>query len=748
MTSRHTNPAIYAGLAGAAAWATPTCANALTVLGHDVSLSQPGVSFALGCVVGAAVACGTSAVVTHAMESRRERERAEQAIAEHAAHARQARAAQAQARQAESRAYQAARAANEKIAYAEAMEAKQAAAEAAARQARVACNRAAQAKVSPQTTAQFVAAAKQASAARTGAPSATDAWAQTGNVRVQPVPVAGASRPASPQSTSEFIAAGQCTSAASQRPAGAAAQARGQQAQANGAQPQAPRYTVPSHYGSPSTGDPNNSGAWAAWQAGANANADYLDVAEAYVNRITLADRMAKRAKGVAGVLSERLGASKMEGLPVIARADGSVGDVGENWWNDAVGNEVRPVGEAMSGLRGVNEAMAENSAVLFTTQTYQQAQAARSAQQARAAQQPAAAARPAGQGAASARQQAPYAQQASAAPRPNATQQQTSPHAAQQGATAQHPAAGARPVTSAFVSQSQGQSQANAQAQPDRYGYRPSAPQTASRAAQQGVAGQPVRPGQPAQPRASVSGPIGTRVPQVAPAAPRPAQPAAAPRDPRTASAAQPRTPASVPTGVQQASRPAQPSQPAPAVAAPRPAAPVAAQQTPAQAHEPEQGIAARTDRETIAKRLGDPKVAFPDKKATRWSDQQQDLWQVALAALDERTNEEIALRAAAEPVPVTFTPGYDELDEPDHIEPVTQFMAFKPQAGKPDVVDAESYVDMLVDQELSKSESPAVRKLARHGIRDFFKVVDGGTHGFKPTKPTQPGHLALQQA
>ncbi len=182
-----------------------------------------------------------------------------------------------------------------------------------------------------------------------------------------------------------------------------------------------------------------------------------------------------------------------------------------------------------------------------------------------------------------------------------------------------------------------------------------------------------------------------------------------------------------------------------APTGAPQAPAKPVAAQQT-APSPQAGQPMVARTDRASIAERLGDPEVAFPDKKTTRWSDQQQDLWQVALAALDERTNEEVAMRAAAQPVPVTFTPGFDELDEPDHIEPVTQFMAFKPQAGKPDVVDAESYVDMLVDQELSKSESPAVRKLARHGIRDFFKVVDGGTHGFRPTSPTQPGHLAMQ--
>ncbi len=659
MTSRHNNPAIYAGLAGAAAWAMPTCANALTVFGHDVTLTEPGVSFALGCVVGAAVACGTSAVVTHSIEARRERERAEQAIAEHAAHAKQARFAQNQARQAESRAYQAARTANEKLAYAEAMEAKQAAAEAAARQARAACAKASQNKVGPQTTAQFVAAAKQSSAIRAAArPATTGAWEQTGNVRVQEVPATCQSRLAGLSTTAEFIAGIRPNPVASPEAAPkatasqAAAVSQRRDSQGRSAAPsqgKASRYTVPSHYGSPAA-DLGNSGAWAAWQSGANANADYLDVAEAYVNRVKLANRMAQRAKGVASVLSERLGASKMDGLPVIARADGSVGDVGENWWNDAFGKEVRPVGEPVSGLRGVNEAMAENSAVLFTAQTYQQAQAAKQTQQVRTAQQ--------------------------------APQQAYRPSS--------------RPVSP--------KAKAQAQAQPEGQVKASGASQTAQTGAQR--APQPARAPQVQNRPMSVpqvgTNPAVTRAPQVGGNY--------------------------APTGAPQA-----------------PAKPVAAQQT-APSPQAGQPMVARTDRASIAERLGDPKVAFPDKKTTRWSDQQQDLWQVALAALDERTNEEVAMRAAAQPVPVTFTPGFDELDEPDHIEPVTQFMAFKPQAGKPDVVDAESYVDMLVDQELSKSESPAVRKLARHGIRDFFKVVDGGTHGFRPTSPTQPGHLAMQ--
>lgn len=64
----------------------------------------------------------------------------------------------------------------------------------------------------------------------------------------------------------------------------------------------------------------------------------YEDIAENYVGRASFRARMARRAEGVAATLRERMGASMMDGLPVIERADGSVGDVGTSWWRDAVG--------------------------------------------------------------------------------------------------------------------------------------------------------------------------------------------------------------------------------------------------------------------------------------------------------------------------------------------------------------------------------------------------------------------------
>ena len=71
-----------------------------------------------------------------------------------------------------------------------------------------------------------------------------------------------------------------------------------------------------------------------------HATDDYGQIAENYVNRITFRERMARRAEGVAAALSCRIGSGMMDGLPVIERADGSVGDVGTSWWTTEVGRE------------------------------------------------------------------------------------------------------------------------------------------------------------------------------------------------------------------------------------------------------------------------------------------------------------------------------------------------------------------------------------------------------------------------
>lgn len=462
MTSRRANPAIYAGLAGACAWGVPTCAQALTVMGHEVPTSDPAFTFAAGCVVGAVVAGGVSAVVSHAVASRAARDEVASAMA--AAHEPVRRTAGASAPTAD---------------------------ETAARSAQ-------------------------------SRPSAMREWEQTGNIRVQSV------------SDSE---------------------------QAEAA----------------------IEDAWSAWEAGAKASSDYVDVAEGYVRTRTFAERMSARAKGVASVLSERLGAAKMDGLPVIARADGSVGDVGESWWDEAFGADVRTVASASFGGQSVEDTMAGNSAVLFTAQTPAEAAAARAVWQSQ-----------------------------------------------QVGAS-------------------------------------------------QGVSSQ--QPGTP--------------------------QPAAEPQAP-TASQG---TPAPRPT-------------------APASDAPTVRQQAQARP---------RSVRDELDARLGNPEEAFPEKK--RYTDEQQDLWAVALAALDERYEEQVNMAAPA-PAPAPMPASAEMLDEPEGLAADTAFIPFRPQAGHPEVVDTDSYVDLLVDQELARNESASVRRLARHKIRDYFKVIDG------TGDITGARHLAASQA
>ena len=75
-------------------------------------------------------------------------------------------------------------------------------------------------------------------------------------------------------------------------------------------------------------------------KAPAHSTNDYAQIAENYTKLLSWRERTVARAKGAAAVLLERLGQDPMEGLPIIERADGTVGDVGTAWWTKAVGEE------------------------------------------------------------------------------------------------------------------------------------------------------------------------------------------------------------------------------------------------------------------------------------------------------------------------------------------------------------------------------------------------------------------------
>ena len=86
--------------------------------------------------------------------------------------------------------------------------------------------------------------------------------------------------------------------------------------------------------------EPSAEQAAAAYAASSHATDDYVDIAANYVRQVKFRERMSKRAQGVAAVLTERFGLDMMAGVPVIQRADGTVGDVGTSWWEHAVGSD------------------------------------------------------------------------------------------------------------------------------------------------------------------------------------------------------------------------------------------------------------------------------------------------------------------------------------------------------------------------------------------------------------------------
>lgn len=112
----------------------------------------------------------------------------------------------------------------------------------------------------------------------------------------------------------------------------------------------------------------------------------------------------------------------------------------------------------------------------------------------------------------------------------------------------------------------------------------------------------------------------------------------------------------------------------------------------------------------------------AYPERRTVEELTEDDD-WAAALRSLDELVAAELPQRDPIEFIdPVG---GSDTLDEPDNLEPDTAFIPFRPPAGHPEVVDTESYVDYLINDEFSKNSSNAVRRTSRR----FLQVIEGGT-------------------
>lgn len=101
-------------------------------------------------------------------------------------------------------------------------------------------------------------------------------------------------------------------------------------------------------------------------------------------------------------------------------------------------------------------------------------------------------------------------------------------------------------------------------------------------------------------------------------------------------------------------------------------------------------------------------------------------DVWASALKSMDERLNAHDTAASDAIAMPFYDIVGdMDTLDEPDGLAQQTTFLPFKTPAGHPEVVDTETYVDYLINEEFSHNSSRATRKAAGR----FLRVIEGGT-------------------
>lgn len=298
------NPAVYAGLAGALAWASPVSASALSVFGREIPSGDPGVAFVSGAVMGAFCATCVTLVATHA--GRRREARGD--------------------------------------AFASAYGVRGVGAADSAEEGPVG--------------ERPVRSGTHAAVRREGAPSHGVPLEPADLVEVDAdvtaSEVGGPHRKRSGVTGSIYLPD-------LDEAAGASALADAMEAERRSAEVR-----------------PGEAGASS---GPARELSDLEEAAERYVRGLELGRRIASKARGVASVLAERLETSHMDGIPVIERADGTVADLGEPWWNGAMGDHVVAGAETRApGGEGVEDGLAGNSVALFTAQTFEEDQAAREA--------------------------------------------------------------------------------------------------------------------------------------------------------------------------------------------------------------------------------------------------------------------------------------------------------------------------------------------------------------------------------
>ena len=98
----------------------------------------------------------------------------------------------------------------------------------------------------------------------------------------------------------------------------------------------------------------------------------YEAVATSYVAEKRESQGALARLKGVAAVLQERLGGNQMDGVPIIARPDGTVADIGTSWWTAQMGDQITSMSQVLREEQQMADvvdmgthAMAERAAII-----------------------------------------------------------------------------------------------------------------------------------------------------------------------------------------------------------------------------------------------------------------------------------------------------------------------------------------------------------------------------------------------
>lgn len=286
MVSNRKSPAIFAGLVGVTTFFVPLPAHALS-LPIDVPfefpfnfqdfIGSPTAYFVLGCVAGAAL----SGSIVMAVEKTRQDKLALH-IREGAQDARRlVRNAQLQEQQEQTQ--------EEPTQH---IDHDEAATEAAAQESSAQATEPAQAAVAAQQVRQPIVEAPVPQQ-----PSAAAEQSQPQQPAMRPRPSASMLDALLPRIDGDL---------------GAASQARASQAQAHGAAP-----------------------------AQSAASAQPVPAQPQAAPRSTYAERQRNRRRGVRSLLTERLGSNMMDDIPVITRADGTVADIGTDWWDRTMGNTI-----------------------------------------------------------------------------------------------------------------------------------------------------------------------------------------------------------------------------------------------------------------------------------------------------------------------------------------------------------------------------------------------------------------------